>query len=68
MIILNQSQRNPSNIQPSEITPREVFDHRRSFLKAAGYGLATGSALFLSGKTQAANIANGATEGAGRLV
>ncbi|MES2500748.1 MAG: protein-methionine-sulfoxide reductase catalytic subunit MsrP [Pseudomonadota bacterium] len=68
MIILNQSQRNPSNIQPSEITPREVFEHRRSFLKAAGYGLAAGSTLFLSGKAQAANVINGATEGAGRLV
>ncbi len=72
MIILNQSKRNPSNIQPSEITPREVFEHRRSFLKAAGFGLAAGSALFLSGKTLAGNVADGtisnaAISGAGRV-
>ena len=58
MIILNKSKLNPSNIQPSEITPREVLEHRRSFLKAAGFGLAAGSALFLSGKTQAGTIAD----------
>ncbi len=68
MIILNQSKQNPANIQPSEITSRDVFEHRRSFLKAAGFGLAAGSALLLSGKTHAANISGGVTEGAGRLI
>ncbi|PPD18890.1 MAG: protein-methionine-sulfoxide reductase catalytic subunit MsrP [Methylotenera sp.] len=55
MIILNQSKLNPSNIQPSEITSREVFENRRHFLKAAGFGLAAGSALFLTKQSQAAN-------------
>jgi methionine sulfoxide reductase catalytic subunit len=64
VIILNPSKHNPSNIQPSEITPREVFEHRRSFLKTAGFGLAAGSALFLSGKTLAGNIAGDAISNA----
>ncbi len=69
MIILNQSKLNPSNIQPSEITPRDIFEHRRDFLKAAGFGLAAGSALLLSNKARAVvNVTGGATEGAGRLV
>ena len=69
MIILNQSKLNPSNIQPSEITPQSVFENRREFLKAAGYGLAAGSALLLSAKARAAaNISGGVTEGAGRLI
>ncbi len=69
MIILNQSKLNPSNIRPSEITPQDVFEHRRGFLKAAGFGLAAGSALLLSGKARAAaNISGGVTEGAGRLI
>lgn len=53
MIILNQQKHNPSQIQPSEITPHAVFSHRRSFLKAAGYGLVAGSTLLLSNQTQA---------------
>lgn len=32
--------RNKPDIIPSEITPREVFENRREFLKAAGFGLA----------------------------
>ena len=67
MIIINKSATNPSNIQPSEITTREVFDHRRSFIKAAGFGLAAGSALLLSAKARAA-VAGGTTEGDGRLL
>lgn len=68
MMILNQSKRNPGNIQPSEITPREVFEHRRSFLKAAGFGLAAGSTLLLSGKALAGDIAGAAAtkNGGGR--
>ncbi len=68
MIIINKSAINPSNIQPSEITTREVFDNRRDFIKAAGFGLITGSALLLSAKARAATIAGGATEGDGRLL
>lgn len=56
MIILNQSKHNPSNIQPSEITSQDVFDNRRSFLKAAGFGLAAGSAMLLSNKSRAAYV------------
>ena len=42
-MLLDNNQRNPTNIQPSEITPREVFENRRSFLKTAGLGLAAGA-------------------------
>jgi sulfoxide reductase catalytic subunit YedY len=73
MIILSKSAINPTNIQPSEITSCEVFDNRRHFIKAAGFGLAAGSALLLSAKARAANVAggalsNGTTEGDGRLL
>ncbi len=68
MIITNKSASNPSNIQPSEITSRDVFDNRREFIKAAGFGLVAGSALLLSTKTRAANIAGGTTEGDARLL
>lgn len=37
-------------VLPSEITPQAVFDARRTFLKAAGFGLAAGTAA-LSGLT-----------------
>lgn len=68
MIITNKSAVNPSNIQPSEITPRALFENRRSFIKAAGFGFAAGSALLLSAKARAVNVTGGTTEGAGRLV
>jgi methionine sulfoxide reductase catalytic subunit len=68
MMITNKSASNPSNIQSSEITSRDVFEHRREFIKAAGFGLAAGSALLLSAKARAATIAGGATEGDGRLL
>lgn len=73
MIIINKSAINPSNIQPSEITAREVFDNRRSFIKAAGFGLAASSALLLSTKARAIGVtgdtlSNGTTEGDGRLL
>lgn len=68
MIIKNKSTTNPSDIQPSEITSRAVFENRRDFIKAAGFGFAAGSALLLSGKARAANISGGTTEGAGRLI
>ncbi len=68
MIILNKSEQNPSNIQPSEITPRNLFDNRRNFIKSAGFTLAAGSALMLSNKVHAATLSGGVTEGAGRLI
>jgi methionine sulfoxide reductase catalytic subunit len=68
MIITRKSAINPSNIQPSEITTRDVFEDRRSFIKAAGFGLVAGSGLLLSAKGHAASIANGTTEGDGRLL
>lgn len=37
--------RSPSDIPASEITPREVYDDRRRFLKAAGFSIATGIAI-----------------------
>lgn len=40
---LDNNQRNPSQIKPSEITPRTIFEHRRSFIKAAGAGLIAGA-------------------------
>lgn len=46
------------DILSSEITPREVFENRREFLKAAGFSIATGVALtsgMLPGTSQAAN-------------
>lgn len=42
-MLLDNNQRNPSNIQPSEITPRELFENRRQFVKTAGLGLAAGA-------------------------
>lgn len=67
MIIVNKSKQNPSDIQPSEITEKTVFDKRRQFIKAAGTGLVAGAAL-LSLKARAASIAGGITEGDARLL
>jgi sulfoxide reductase catalytic subunit YedY len=51
------------DVLPSEITPREVFEKRRRFLKAAGFGLAA-TAAFSSGlmvrPASAANAPHGA--------
>jgi sulfoxide reductase catalytic subunit YedY len=68
MIITNKSATNPSNIQPSEITPRAVFENRRTFIKAAGFGLIAGPATLLGTKSHAATIAGGETKGAGVLI
>ena len=68
MIIINKSITNPTNIQPSEITPRDAFDNRRDFLIKAGIGLAAGSVAIISGKSYAATLSGGTTEGAGRLI
>ena len=67
MIISTKSKHNPSDIQPSEITPRAVFENRRTFIKAAGTGLIAGAAL-LSLKAKAAQIAAGETKGDGLLL
>ena len=68
MIIHSKSAVNPSNIQPSEITPRELFEDRRSFIKTAGLGLIAGSATILSANVLATTIAGGETKGAGLLI
>ena len=67
MIVLSKSKQNPSNIQPSEITPRAIFDNRREFIKAAGVGLIAGAALMAT-KSKAAQIAGGETKGDGILL
>ncbi len=68
MIITSKSATNPSNIQPSEITPREIFEDRRTFIKAAGFGLAAASTSLFSAKSHAATLAGGETKGAGVLI
>ena len=70
MIIRNASQRNPSNIQPSEITSQSVYDNRRSFLKAAGFTIASASIFSTLGITasQAAAVSGGTTKADGVLV
>lgn len=45
------------DILASEITPREVFENRREFIKAAGFGLIAGAATatgLISGRAEAA--------------
>ena len=68
MIITSKSVTNPSNIQASEITPREIFEDRRSFIKSAGLGLIAGSSAILSANALATTIAGGETKGAGLLI
>tara|TARA_B110000208_G_scaffold191343_1_gene257899 strand:+ start:7624 stop:8697 length:1074 start_codon:yes stop_codon:yes gene_type:complete len=68
MIIVDKSKLNPSEIQPSEITSKAVFDNRRQFIKvAASSGLIAGAAL-MSLKAKAAKIVGGVTSGDARLV
>jgi methionine sulfoxide reductase catalytic subunit len=66
-MIFDNNKRNPSNIASSEITPREVFENRRQFIKAAGFGLAAG-ALSTSLLAQAATVVGGETKGDGVLI
>ncbi|MBC7756325.1 MAG: protein-methionine-sulfoxide reductase catalytic subunit MsrP [Bdellovibrio sp.] len=68
MIITSKTATNPSNIKPSEITPRTLFEDRRALMKTASIGLVAGAAGIWSTQSKAAQIAGGATEGAGRLV
>ncbi len=37
----------PADVAPSEITPRELFERRREFIKAAGLGAIAGAAALL---------------------
>jgi len=67
MIIINTSKQNPSDIQPSEITSKAVFDNRRRLIKAAGLSLIAGTTLS-SLTAKAANISGGVTEGDARLL
>lgn len=68
MIVKNESKQNPSNIQPSEVTSKAVFDNRRQFIKlAAGSGLIAGAGLW-SLQAKAGNIAGGTTKGDARLI
>lgn len=57
-----------SDITPSEITPKAVFDDRRSFLQQAGFGIVAGSIALLSQPLKAATVGGGVTENVGRLV
>lgn len=47
----------PSDIVPSEITPRTLFEQRRQFMVRSGLGLAAGAALWhgVGGEARAAN-------------
>jgi len=59
-MLLDNNQRNPSNIQPSEITPREIFEDRRQFIKTAGLGIVAGAlAASQMGKAMAAEKSAG---------
>lgn len=66
-MILDNNKRNPANIQPSEITPQAVFENRRQFIQAAGFG-ALAAALSVSSLAKAATIAGGETKGDGVLI
>ena len=57
-----------SDILPSEITSKEVFDNRRVFIQQAGFGLLVGTAALISSPLRAATVTSGTTEGAGRLI
>jgi methionine sulfoxide reductase catalytic subunit len=47
----------PSDILPSDITPQQVYQNRRDFLKQAGFGLAAGSLALMSPQLALANSA-----------
>lgn len=55
------------DIIPSEITPQDVFENRRTFLQKAGFGLAAAATL-LNNPSKAATVKTGTTEGDGRLI
>ncbi|HEU4708085.1 MAG TPA: protein-methionine-sulfoxide reductase catalytic subunit MsrP [Methylophilaceae bacterium] len=54
--------RKKPDVVASEITPREVYENRREFLKLAGFGLAAGAAVatgLLSTRVEAAEVKHG---------
>ena len=57
-----------SDIIPSEITPKSVFDNRREFIQKAGFGLVAGVAAILSNPLKAATVNSGTTQGDARLL
>lgn len=59
-----------SDIIPSEITPKEVFDNRRDFIQKAGFGLIAGAAAVISNPLSAATLSAvaSAAEGNGKPV
>jgi sulfoxide reductase catalytic subunit YedY len=48
-----------SDIMPSEITPKEVFDNRRQFIKKAGMGLIASAAILSNNPIKAAILETG---------
>jgi methionine sulfoxide reductase catalytic subunit len=66
-MILDNNKRNPSNIQSTEITPKQVFENRRLMLKTAGLGLGA-SLLGLSNLSLATSVTSGETKGDGVLI
>lgn len=57
-----------SDIIPSEITPKEVFDNRREFIQKAGFGIIAGTVAILSNPLKAATVSSDKTEGVGKLI
>lgn len=57
-----------SDIIPSEITPQEIFENRRSFLQKAGIGIAAGAITSVSGSLFAANSFGNAVPDQRKLV
>ncbi len=55
-----------SDIIPSEITPKAVFDNRRDFIKKAGLGLIASTAVLLNNPIKAAALAPNTTDGSNR--
>jgi len=55
-----------SDIIPSEITPKVVFDNRREFIQKAGFGLIAGTASLISNSLNAATLSAGVTENTGK--
>lgn len=53
------------DLLPSEITDQSVYQHRRHFIKQAGFGVAT---ALLSQPLWSATLVGGATEGDARLI
>jgi sulfoxide reductase catalytic subunit YedY len=57
-----------SDIIPSEITPKSIFDNRREFIQKAGFGFIAGAAGILSNPLKAATESYGNTQGDARPI